>query len=302
MSTTAAPLRASIRSGAASPSLAWRKAKNVLMTVAMVGALVVILVPLGFIVYYVVRKGIGVVGGDFLTKSIPIQDRLPGPGMGPAVVGTLMITGAATAMAVPLGVLGGIYLNEYGAKGSIARVVRFLAEVMTGVPSIVMGLFIFTIWVLRYGFSGIAGALALACLMLPIVIRTTEEMLRLVPTELREASYALGGRKAKTIGRVILPAAAPGIVSGALLAVARAAGETAPLLFTILTVNATNTDLLHGPNTALPAQIFRNATSFYPAAQERGWGAALTLVAIVFVFTILARIITALFSRNVVAS
>jgi phosphate transport system permease protein len=173
---------------------------------------------------------------------------------------------------------------------------------MTGVPSIVMGLFIFTIFVLQYGFSGFAGALALGCLMLPVVIRTTEEMLKLVPRELRDASYALGGRKSKTIRKVILPAAAPGIVSGALLAVARAAGETAPLLFTILTVTEVNTDLFHGPNTTLSVQIFRNATALFPAQQARGWGAALTLVVIVFVFTVAARIVTAVFSRKAVAS
>jgi phosphate transport system permease protein len=279
-----------------------RAVKNVTMTVAMTGAFVAVLVPLGFILFYVAAKGWGVVDANFLTKPIPIQSRFASGGMGPAVVGTLLITALATAMAVPLGVLGGIYLNEYGAKGRVASLVRFLAEVMTGVPSIVMGLFIFTIFVLRYGFSGFAGALALGCLMLPVVIRTTEEMLKLVPRELRDASYALGGRKAKTIGRVILPAAAPGIVSGALLAVARAAGETAPLLFTILTVNQVNTDLFHGPNTTLSVQIFRNASALFPAQQARGWGAALTLVVLVFLFTVAARVVTAVFSRKAVAS
>ncbi len=218
--------------------------------------------------------------------------------MGPAVVGTLLITGAATVLAVPLGVLGGIYLNEYSARSTLGRVVRFLAEVMTGVPSIVMGLFIYSIWVLRFGVSGFAGALALACLMLPVVIRTTEEMLKLVAPELRESAYALGGRKAGTIIRVVLPAAAPGIVSGALLAVARAAGETAPLLFTILTVNKTNTDLFNGPNTTLSVQIFRNAQQVFVGPQERAWGAALTLITIVFVFTLLSRGLSAVFARK----
>ncbi|MFN8035158.1 MAG: phosphate ABC transporter permease PstA [Acidimicrobiia bacterium] len=278
-----------------------RKLVNACMTASFVLAFVAVVVPLGFILFYVVKKGASVVDADFLTRPIPVQSRFPGGGMGPAVVGTLLITAAATVLAVPLGVLGGVYLNEYGGPGRLARVVRFLADVMTGVPSIVMGLFIFTVYVLRFGFSGFAGALGLACLMLPVVIRSTEEMLKLVPRELRDASFALGGRKAKTIGRVILPAAAPGIVSGALLAVARAAGETAPLLFTILTVNEVNANIFHGPNTALSVQIFRNASALFPAQQARGWGAALTLVAIVFVFTVAARVVTAVFSRKVVA-
>ena len=156
------------------------------------------------------------------------------------MLGTLEITALAAVMAVPLGILGAIYLNEYGGKGLLARLIGFMADVMTGVPSIVMGLFIFSIWVLHFGFSGLAGAFALACLMLPIVIRSTDEMLKLVPDPLREGSYALGATKARVTMTVVLPAAIGGIVSGALLAVARAAGETAPLLFTILTVTAAN--------------------------------------------------------------
>ena len=267
----------------------------------MLGSFVVVMVPLVMVIGYVINRGAQVVSWKFLTSPLPIIDQLPQTslyGMGPAVVGTLMITGAATAMAVPLGVLGGIYLNEYGVKGKLARLIRFLAEVMTGVPSIVMGLFIYIIWVLRFGFSAFAGALALGCLMLPIVIRSTEEILRLVPNEQREASYALGTRKARTIFRVVLPASVPGIVSGSLLAVARAAGETAPLLFTILVVNTTNTSLFHGPNTALSTQIFKNANQPFTGATERAWGAALTLIAIVFIFTMLARIVTAIFSRR----
>ena len=134
---------------------------------------------------------------------------------------------------MPLGVLGAIYLNEYGGNRPLARLIGFMSDVMTGVPSIIMGLFIFTIWVLHFGYSGLAGAFALGCLMLPIVIRSTYEMLRLVPDPLREASYALGATKARVTVTVVLPTALGGIVSGALLAVARAAGETAPLLFTI---------------------------------------------------------------------
>lgn len=287
--------RPSIKGSSAGP---WRNIKSVIASSIMVASLLIAMVPLVLIVGYVIARGIDAISWEFLTGDIPILTRSEGPGMGPAVVGTLLITGAATLMAVPLGVLGGIYLNEYSSRSAMGRLVRFLAEVMTGVPSIVMGLFIYTIWVLRYGVSGFAGALALACLMLPVVIRTTEEMLKLVAPELRESAYALGGRKAGTILRVVLPAAAPGIVSGALLAVARAAGETAPLLFTILTVNETNTDLFHGPNTTLSVQIFRNAQQVFQGPQDRAWGAALTLITIVFVFTLLSRALSALFARK----
>jgi phosphate transport system permease protein len=168
---------------------------------------------------------------------------------------------------------------------------------MTGVPSIVMGLFIYTIWVLHFGYSGLAGSFALACLMLPIIIKSTQEMLKLVPDSLRQGSYALGATKSRVTLTVVLPAAVSGIVSGALLAVARAAGETAPILFTIFTVEATNTNLFSGANTTLSAQIFVNATSSYTGAEQRAWGAALTLIAIAFLLMIIARTVTARFTR-----
>jgi phosphate transport system permease protein len=296
MSATAVPLTQSTRKGR-------RELKNGLATAFTVVSFLIALVPLVFIVGYVVRRGSEVMSLSFLTDDLPFSNRRPGGGMGPAVVGTLVITGAATAMAVPLGVLGGIYLNEYGGTGLIARVVRFLAEVMTGVPSIVMGLFIYTIWVLprkEAGLSGFAGALALGCLMLPIVIRTTEEILKVVPDDLREGSYALGCRKARTIRTVVLPHAAPGVVSGSLLAVARAAGETAPLLFTIGIVFEPNFNVFKGSNTALPQQVYINAGTFggFPAAQDRAWGAALALILIVFLFTVVARLVTAIYARR----
>jgi phosphate transport system permease protein len=278
----------------------WRRTKNRIMTVLMVLALLIIMVPLVFVLVTVISKGIGIISTQFLTASIP-PDVLPGNigGMGPAVVGTLEITALATVMAVPLGVLGAIYLNEYGRGGKtlLARVIGFMADVMTGVPSIVMGLFIFSIWTLHFGFSGLGGAFALACLMLPLVIRSSQEMLSLVPDALREGSYALGATRARVTMTVVLPTAIGGIVSGALLAVARAAGETAPLLFTILTVTTTNKNVFSGPTTALPAQIFANATSPYNGAQARAWGAALTLIVIAFILLVGARIITARFTR-----
>jgi phosphate transport system permease protein len=168
---------------------------------------------------------------------------------------------------------------------------------MTGVPSIVMGLFIYIIWVTHFGYTGMAGSFALACLMLPIVIRSSYEMLRLVPDSLRQGSYALGASKARVTLTVVLPAAIGGIVSGSLLAVARAAGETAPILFTVLTVEQTNSNLFSGPDTSLSLQIFANAQSAYVGANARAWGAALTLIAITFILIIAARLITSRFTR-----
>jgi len=276
----------------------WRRTKDRIATTLMVIAIVLVIIPLGFVLYTVIAKGVSTISWTFLTSPIPPQVAPAGVGgIGPAVLGTLEITGMATLMAVPLGVLGAIYLNEYGGKGVLARLIGFMSDVMTGVPSIVMGLFLFSIWVLHFGFSGFAGALALACLMLPIVIRSTYEMLRLVPDPLREASYAVGATKARVTTTVVLPAALGGIVSGALLAVARAAGETAPLLFTILTVTTANPNIFSGANTAIPTQIFSNAASPYVGAQGRAWGAALTLIVIAFILMIAARIVTARFTR-----
>ncbi len=276
----------------------WRRTKDRIATGLMVLSFVVVIIPLGFVLYTVIARGASVIGWSFLTSGIPPNVTPLGiGGMGPAVLGTIEITALATVMAVPLGVLGAVYINEYGGTGPIAQVVRFMADVMTGVPSIVMGLFIFSIWVLNFGFSGLAGAFALGCLMLPVVIRSSEEMLKLVPNSLREGSYALGATKARVVVTVVLPAAVGGIVSGALLAVARAAGETAPLLFTILTVFTANPNVFSGANTTLSAQIFVNATSPYVGAEGRAWGAALTLIAIAFILMIAARTVTARFTR-----
>ncbi|MBW8825135.1 MAG: phosphate ABC transporter permease PstA [Acidobacteria bacterium] len=273
-----------------------RSVANAAATAAMCVAFLVAMVPLVLIIGYLLARGGRVISWDFLSGNIPLPTA-KGPGMGPAVVGTLVITGAAAVMAIPLGVFGAIYLNEFGRRSRLASVIRFMADVMTGVPSIVMGLFIYTIWVLRYGQSGLAGALALACLMLPVVIRTTEEMLRLVPTELRHGSVALGARTWRTVLTVVLPAALPGIVSGAMLAVARAAGETAPLLFTIGIVRERNASL-SGPNTALSAQIFSNASQPFAGAIDRAWGAAFTLVLLVFLLTVVARMVAARFASE----
>jgi phosphate transport system permease protein len=277
----------------------WRRTSNRIMTVLMVTSFVLVIIPLGFVLFTVIAKGASVISWQFLTGSPIPPNVLPASigGMWPAVLGTLEITALATVLAVPLGILGAIYLNEYGGRNWLAGLIGFMSDVMTGVPSIIMGLFIFSIWVLHFGFSGLAGAFALGCLMLPIVIRSSYEMLRLVPNSLREGSYALGATKARVTTTVVLPAAIGGIVSGALLAVARAAGETAPLLFTILVVTEPNPNVFSGPTTSLPSQIFVNASSPFVGAQARGWGAALTLIAICFILMIAARLVTARFAR-----
>lgn len=283
----------------AAPDLAakrnWRHTKSTIMSGLMFAAFVAVMIPLGLVLFQVITKGAGIVFADFpawFTDTIPVRSRAVGPGMGPAIVGTLLITFWATALAVPLGILGAVYLHEYGGQTLMARIVRLMSTVMTGVPSIVMGLFVYIVWTLRFGLMGFGGSLALACLMLPIVIRSTEEMLRLVPDHLREASYALGTTKSRTILTVVIPAALPGIVSGCLLAIARAAGETAPLLFTIGASNVYNWNVFSGANNALSQQIFQNAISPFAGAQQRAWGAAFTLVLITFLFTVFARLVT----------
>lgn len=273
-----------------------RRVRNGLATAWMYLAVLLAVVPLAAVAFYVVSRGVGMLSADWFTEDIPAVSRKAGGGMAPAIAGTLIITAGATALAVPLGILGAIYLREYGRSGRLARFVRFMTDVMTGVPSIVMGLFVYTIFTVQFGLMGLGGSLALACLMLPVVIRSTEEMLRLVPDELRHGSLALGNRQWRTILTVVLPAALPGIVSGAMLAVARAAGETAPLLFTIGAVRTVNWSLTDGANTALSVQIFSNANSTVAASQDRAWGAALTLVGIVFLFTVLARLVSSRFS------
>jgi phosphate transport system permease protein len=275
-----------------------RRLTDRLATGAMWAAVLIAVVPLAAIIGYVIKQGATALSWSMLTESIPTSRRV-GPGIGPAVVGTLVITLVATLMAVPLGILAAVYLNEYGRDHRLAAVIRFLSTVMAGVPSIVMGLFVYTFWVLRFRTqTGFAGALALACLMLPIVIRSTEEMLRLVPNSLREASLALGASHSRTVVTVVLPAAVSGITSGALLAIARAAGETAPLLFTIGITQTTNWNPFEGANVALSQLIFSNATAPFEGAKERAWVAAFTLIALVLVLTVAARLISNRFAKR----
>ena len=281
-----------------------RRTKNAVMTALMLLAVSVVGFVLLLVLITVATKGWSIVAGsfpDWVTKDIQLVPRRPGPGMKAAIIGTCVITFTATFIAVPLGIAGAVYLNEYGRTRLFARVLRFLANVMAGVPSIVMGLFIYVFWVVPRGVGGLngfSGALALACLMLPIVVRSSEEMLRLVPQNLRDASYALGASTSRTTLRVVLPTASPGVISGCLLAIARAAGETAPLIFTIGAAKATNWSVFKGTNTSLSMQIYGNAKESFVTAQQRAWGAALTLISLAFLFTVAARLLSARLART----
>ncbi|WP_025272437.1 phosphate ABC transporter permease PstA [Haloglycomyces albus] len=274
-----------------------RNFKNRGATAAIAFCLVAAALPLIFVSWEVLSRGGSMLSLEFLTSDIPRNYRSVGGGMWPAIMGTLIITGMAALLALPIGIAGAVYLNEYGKNSATARFIRTMSDVMTGVPSIVMGLFIYVVWVLTIEErNGFGGALALACLMLPIVVRSAEEMLKLVPEEYRLASAALGTPKWKTIMTVVLPSASSGLTSGSLLAIARAAGETAPIIVTVGLTYSVNPDLFSGGNTTLAAQIYRNAAQPFDGAVDRAWAAALTLIAIVFVFTIIARVIAARFS------
>jgi phosphate transport system permease protein len=273
-----------------------RRLTDAVATAAIWLSLAAAVLPLALVTYYVISRGLHVMSWGFLTERIPRQAQTVGGGVGPAITGTLLITGLAALIAIPLGVLGAVYLNEYGKQSPLARIIRTMSDVMTGVPSVMMGLFVYIAFVLVVKEqTALAGALALVCLMLPVVIRTSEEMLRLVPDELRQASLALGSRQWRTTVSVVLPAAISGITSGALLAIARAAGETAPIVLVVGLTYKTNWHL-SGGNTALPAQIYRNAAEPFDAAVNRAWGAALTLVTVVLITTLIGRFVASRFA------
>ena len=249
------------------------------------------LVPLFLVVYYLLQKGLGAISWNFFTTD-PTGRFLGDPGgIRSAIIGTILIVLLATVIALPLGVGVALYLVEYGKKSLFANVVRYFIDVMTGVPSIVFGLFIYIVLVLSgFGgsFAGWKGSIALALLMLPVVTRSSEVVLNLVPNSLREAALALGAPRWRVIFRVVLPTALPGILTGSLLAVARGAGETAPLLFTAFAVNATTWNLGDQMN-SLPMQIFNDVRQAQANIVERAWGAALTLVVMILVLTLVAR-------------
>jgi phosphate transport system permease protein len=262
-----------------------------MMTALMVLCLLVALLPLTFILVYLVIKGAPHLSLAFFTQPVPFSPLAGGGGYGAAIRGTIKVVALATVVAVPLGVLSAVYLVEYGKGRPFARVVEFLTDVMTGVPSIFVGIFIYSaIVLLTKSFSTWAGGIALAVLMLPLIARSSEIVLRLVPDELREAGLALGIGRARIITRIVIPTALPGITTGVLLAVARAAGETAPLLLT-----AFGNQLIvpwttwNGPESTLTYQIFQDSRSPFAAQQARAWTGALVLVVGILVLTIAAR-------------
>jgi phosphate transport system permease protein len=278
-----------------------RAAMDRLVTTLVWFAFAIALVPLVSLVWTVVKNGAPVIDLEFLTFSMR---NVVGEGGGiyHAIMGTLLVTGAAALISIPIGLLSAIYLVEYGGQGRMARTVTFLVDVMTGIPSIVAGLFAYALFVLFFGEgvrSGLGGAVALSLLMIPVVVRSCEEMLKLVPHELREAAYALGVPKWRTIVKVVLPTAMAGLVTGIMLAVARVVGETAPLLIIAGSTDSLNLNLFGERMMTLPVFIYYSYMQ--PGVppefgQARAWGAALVLIVIVMALNLLARAIGRFFS------
>jgi phosphate transport system permease protein len=272
-----------------------RAARNLLATVLITACFLIALVPLAWILWTVGSRGYHLLldQGWWLTSQRGITSRRVGGGAYHAVLGT-MLQGMVTALiSVPIAVFTAIYLVEYG-RGRLARAVSFMVDVLSGIPSIVAALFIYALWVTTLGFDRVAFAvsLALMLLMIPVVVRSTEEMLKLVPNELREASYALGVPKWRTIAKVVLPTAFSGIVTGVLLGLARVMGETAPLLILGPYSKSINTNLLDGFMAALPTMINQDRTELSQAAIDRVWAAALTLVLLILVLNLLGRAVS----------
>ncbi|MGW6917919.1 phosphate ABC transporter permease PstA [Kitasatospora sp. NPDC054939] len=269
-----------------------RQAKDRLATSVVWVSFILAVIPLAALTIYTVQQGLEVVDGYFLTHTMRgILSSGPGGGIHHALIGTLQQVALATLMAAPIGLLTAVYLVEYG-RGRLAKAVTFFVDVMTGVPSIVAGLFILSLWNIALGFnySGFSGSLALAILMMPVVVRSTEEMLKLVPNELREASYALGVPKWKTILRIVIPTAIGGITTGVMLAVARITGETAPVLMLVFGADYLNNNPFDGPQQSLPMYIWQQyAMVNNQYGYARAWGAALVLIAFVMGLNLIAR-------------
>lgn len=273
----------------------WRRAMSHLIVALCGGAVLLALVPLALILFYVLKQGVSSLTWAFFTQT-PGQIGDPAGGMANGIAGSLMVTGIGAVFAIPIGVIAGVYASEY--RGTrLAAAVRFAADTLNGVPSIVIGVFAYGVAVLPFHhFSAFAGGFALGIMMLPLVMRMTEELLLLVPASLREGALALGATRARAVFTVVLPAALPGIVTGILLALARVAGETAPLLFTSLNNAYFSTDPRQ-PISTLTVQVYTFATSPYPEWHEQAWAGALVLVTMVLVCSLLARVATARMER-----
>ncbi len=277
------------------PSVSARRRRtDRIMRGLLLAGTIVALIPLVLILYFLLTKGLGAWGGSFFTSD-PTGSFFGDPGgVRSAIIGSLEIVALATLISVPIGIGVALYLTEYGRDGWFANTVRYFVDVMTGVPSIMFGLFIYIVLVLSHfggvGFAAWKGSVALSLLMLPIVIRSSEVVLLLVPSSLREAALALGAPRWRVLLRVVLPTAAPGLLTGSLLAVARGMGETAPLLFTVSTAFGLTANLGAQMNT-LPFQIYTDIQSPRSAIVARAWGAGLTLVLLVLILNITARAI-----------
>jgi phosphate transport system permease protein len=289
----------SARQGSAAPLARFavspaRRRRDKAARTTILAATVLALIPLVLIIYYLLRKGLGSWSLNFFTTDPTGNTFFKNSQIGgikSAILGTLEIVGLASAIAIPIGISVAIWLVEYGRQSRFANTVRFAVDVMTGVPSIVFGLFIYIVLIIGTGstYAAYKGSFALALLMLPVVIRSAEVILRLVPGELRESALALGAPRWRVIFSIVLPTALPGMLTGVLLAVARAAGETAPLLFTAGATLKTNLNLGQFMN-SLPIQIFEDVTSPTTSVEHRAWGAALTLVTIILLLNVLARL------------
>lgn len=268
-----------------------RRRTDQFMRGLLLAGTVVALIPLLLILYFLIKKGIGSWSGSFFSTD-PTGSFFGNPGgIRSALLGTVEIVALATAISIPVGIGVALYLSEYGGKSWFANAVRYFVDVMTGVPSIVFGLFIYIVLVLGHvggNFTAWKGSVALSLLMLPIVVRSAEVVLLLVPSSLREAALALGAPRWRVVVRVVLPTALPGLVTGSLLAVARGMGETAPLLFTVSTAFGLTGSLSQQMNT-LPVQIYTDIQSPRAAVVSRAWGAGLTLVVLVLIINIAAR-------------
>jgi phosphate transport system permease protein len=272
-----------------------RRRTDKVMRASLLAGTIVALIPLILIIYYLIHKGISAWTTSGFFTSDPTGSFFGNPGgIRSAIIGSLEIVLLATVIAIPIGIGVALYLTEYGKQSWFANTVRYFVDVMTGVPSIMFGLFIYIVLVIgRFGGSGFAawkGAVALALLMLPIVIRSSEVVLLLVPSSLREAALALGAPRWRVVFRVVLPTAASGLITGSLLAIARGMGETAPLLFTVSTAFGLTFSLNQQMNT-MPFLIYNDITSPRAALQTIAWGTALTLVAIVLILNLVARLI-----------
>ncbi|MHB1256639.1 MAG: phosphate ABC transporter permease PstA [Dethiobacteraceae bacterium] len=273
-----------------------RKATGSLLEFACLLSALLVLLALCLILYYIFRRGIGAINIPFLI-SLPTPVGEPGGGIGNALIGSALMVALGSLLAIPFGIAAAIYLDQ-NPRTRLAAATRFANRVLTGVPSLIIGLFVFTVLVLRTGnYSALAGGIALAVMMIPVITLSAEEMLRLVPGSLREASLALGASKKQTVLMLILPAATGGLVVGIMLAVALAAGQTAPVLLTALTSRFW-LENLNQTSASLPVLIYNYASSPFPDWQEQAWGAALVLVATILILNVTAQLFVVLRNRR----